>query len=69
MVLNLGPFENQDDSMGRISTMDIPTQIYHNSKVQGENMGPIWGRQGLDGPHVGPINFIIWVDYFIEMES
>ena len=24
------------------------------------NMGPIWGRQGPGGPHVGPINFAIW---------
>ena len=24
-------------------------------------MGPIWGRQDPGGPHVGPINFAIWV--------
>ena len=24
-------------------------------------MGPIWGRQGPDGPHVGPMNVVIWV--------
>ena len=24
------------------------------------NMGPIWGRQDPDGPHVGPMNFAIW---------
>ena len=24
-------------------------------------MGSIWGRQGPDGPHVGPMNFAIWV--------
>ena len=24
-------------------------------------MGPIWGRQDSDGPHVGPMNFAIWV--------
>ena len=23
-------------------------------------MGPIWGRQDSGGPHVGPINFVIW---------
>ena len=23
-------------------------------------MGPIWGRQDPDGPHVGPMNFAIW---------
>ena len=31
------------------------------SKVHGANMGPIWGRQDPDGPHVGPMNFAIWV--------
>ena len=30
------------------------------SKVHGINMGPIWGRQGPDVPHVSPMNFIIW---------
>ena len=31
------------------------------SKVHGANMGPIWGQQDPGGPHVGPINFVIWV--------
>ena len=31
------------------------------SKVHGANMGSIWGRQAPGGPHVGPMNFIIWV--------
>ena len=26
----------------------------------GANMGPIWGRQDPGGPHVGPMNFVIW---------
>ena len=30
------------------------------NKVHGANMGPIWGRQDQDGPHVGPMNFAIW---------
>ena len=25
-------------------------------------MGPIWGRQDPGGPHVGPMNFAIWVN-------
>ena len=24
-------------------------------------MGPIWGREDPGGPHVGPMNFVIWV--------
>ena len=27
----------------------------------GANMGPIWGRQDPSGPHVGAMNFVIWV--------
>ena len=30
------------------------------SKVHEANMGPIWGRQDPGGPHVGPMNFVIW---------
>ena len=30
------------------------------SKVHGANMGPIWGRQDPDGPHVVPMNLVIW---------
>ena len=30
-------------------------------KVRGANMWPIWGRQDPGGPHVGPMNFVIWV--------
>ena len=31
------------------------------NKVHGANMGPFWGRQDPGGPHVGPMNFVIWV--------
>ena len=30
------------------------------SKVHGANMGLIWARQDPGGPHVGPMNFVIW---------
>ena len=36
-------------------------QGYPDSKVHGANMGPILGRQDPGGPHVGPMNFVIWV--------
>ena len=35
--------------------------MYPDSKVHGDNMGPIWGRQDPGGPHVGPMNFAIRV--------
>ena len=44
--------------------MNIPITILHTyleNKVPRANMGPIWGRQGPGGPHVGPLNFVIWV--------
>ena len=34
---------------------------YPDSKVHGASMGPIWGRQDPDGPHVGLMNFAIRV--------
>ena len=34
---------------------------YPDNKVHGADMGPIWGQQDPDGPHVGPMNFAIWV--------
>ena len=34
--------------------------INPDSKVHGANMGPIWGRQNLGGPHVSPMNLAIW---------
>ena len=39
--------------------------ICPDSKVRGANMGPIWGRQDPDWPHVGPMNFAIWVRLLI----
>ena len=41
---------------------------YPDSKVHGANMGPIWGRQDPGGPHVGPMNFAIWV-WFAKQEN
>ena len=40
---------------GITATHNIP-----DSKVYWANMGPIWGPQDPDGPHVGPMNFAIW---------
>ena len=34
---------------------------FPHSNVHGAYMGPIWGRQDPDGPHVGPMHFSIWV--------
>ena len=31
------------------------------SKVHGANMGPTWVLSALVGPHVGPVNFAIWI--------
>ena len=39
-----------------------PLEKCTDSMVHGANMGPIWGRQGPGGSHVGPMNFAIWVD-------
>ena len=36
---------------------------YPDSKVHGVNMGPTWGAQDPDGPHVGHVNLAIWDSY------
>ena len=35
------------------------------SKVNGANMGPIYGREDPGGPHVGPMNFAIWAAFHL----
>ena len=36
--------------------------MYPDTKVRGANMRPTWwGRQDQGGPHVGTMNFAIWV--------
>ena len=34
---------------------------FPDNKAHGANMGPIWGRQDPGGPHVGPMDFALWV--------
>ena len=34
---------------------------YNSQIIHGANMGSIWGRQDPGGPHIGPMNFAIWV--------
>ena len=43
--------------------MDNLNLYYPDSKDHGANMLLIWGRQDPGGPHVGPMNFAIWVVY------
>ena len=38
------------------------------SKVHEANMGHIWGRQDPSGPHVGPMNFVIWVNAISSLQ-
>ena len=37
------------------SDKDVP-----DNKVHGANMGPTWVLSAPDGPHVGPMNLVIW---------
>ena len=52
----------------RMIQVPVPshTDNFPDSKVHGANMGPIWGRQDPGGPHVGPMNFAIWVTFSSE---
>ena len=42
--------------------LSVNKNYYYNpdSKVYGANMGTIWGQQDPGGPHVGPVNLVIW---------
>ena len=40
---------------------NLPIKVYSDSKVHGANTGSIWVLSAPDGPHVGPINFVIGV--------
>ena len=44
----------------------IGTDHNPDSKVHAANMGPIWDRQDPGGPHVGPMNFAIWVSLQVD---
>ena len=48
-------------SMDYIVIGCLKENTYPDSEVHGATMGPIWGRQGPGGPHVGPMNVAIWV--------
>ena len=41
-------------------TMATRRHTIPDNKAHRANMGPIWGRQDPGGPHVGPMNFVIW---------
>ena len=50
-----------------MTEMEVEFTRFPDSKIHGPNMGPIWGRQDPGAPHVGPINFSIWV--WIKMQQ
>ena len=43
-----------------VPTSDI-YKTFPDSKFHGAKMGPLWGRRDTGWPHVGPMNFGIWV--------
>ena len=54
-------FNLSDASASLVQQMNLDT------KVHGANMGAIWGRQDPGGPHVGPMNFVIWVFWLTDI--
>ena len=45
---------------GSVGLLASEVSVDPDSKVHGADMGPSWGRQDAGGPHVGPMNFVIW---------
>ena len=52
----------RNQSIYEVSNWTLFTKKHPDSKVHGANMGPIWGRQDPGGPHIGPMDFVIWED-------
>ena len=48
-------------SLNKRWSLTMRMLIYSDSRVHGANMGSIWGRKNPGVPHVGPMNFVIWV--------
>ena len=48
-------------NLGSVATSYAYLHCFPDSKVHGANMGPIWGQQDPGGPHVGSMNFAMWV--------
>ena len=53
-VASFCELHNIVNSLNFVSSHHVP-----DSKVHGANMGPIWGRQDPDGPHVGPMRLVM----------
>ena len=61
------PFVGVDDIRENLPHVYEYPSCFPDRKVHGANMGPIWDRQDPGGPHVGPVNFAIWVIlYWVE---
>ena len=56
------PDESYTSQLGR-SIYYIKVGCIPHSKVHGANTGPTWVLWAPDGPHVGPMNLVIW-DYY-----
>ena len=72
-ILTVAPFIQIPEKLSFYSITTVQTMfgfimarcsfsfVCPDSKVRGANMGPIWGRQDPGVPHVGTMNFAIWV--------
>ena len=57
----------QSQNILSLASEDLIKIRYPDSKVCGDNIGPICGRQDPGGPRVGPMNFAIWVCMYFRL--
>ena len=57
----------QSQNILYLASEDLIKIRYPDSKVSGDNIGPICGRQDPGGPRVGPMNFAIWVCMYFRL--
>ena len=53
--------EKHEFPPAKVNTLNFP-----DSNIHGVKVGPIWGRQGPGGSHVGPTNLGIWVAVYLN---
>ena len=62
---NLSPHPLKTNNLNFLKRqLHIICVFYPNSNIHGANMGPTWVLLAPDGPHVGPMNLVIWVHLF-----
>ena len=59
-VITIHPLQHLYNTACTDNHESMSCVVIPDSKVHGANVATTWGRQDPGGPHVGPMNFVIW---------